>query len=86
MSWGEEATSPDPDWTISARLANVVRGDEELPEVTNLQEALEAWGRLDEDLQRSAVLILERPITIDGAQIDRFEGDGIVALAERLST
>jgi hypothetical protein len=50
MSWAEQATSPDPDWTMSARLANVMRGDEELPEVTNLQGAVEAWGRLDKNL------------------------------------
>jgi hypothetical protein len=84
MSWGEGTTNPDPDWAMSARLANVVRGEEELPEVTNLQGAVEAWSRLDDDLKRSAVLILERPILIGGAQVDRFEGDGIIALAERL--
>lgn len=85
MSWGVDAQNPSPDWTMSAALENVPRGDEQLPEVTNLRDAVRAWQGLETASQDAAILILERLITIDGAQVNRFEGQGIATLAKRLS-
>lgn len=85
MSWGDQAQNPAPEWTMSAALENVSRGGSQLAEVTSLREAVEAWGRLDPAAQEAAVLTPERPVIIDGAQRDRFEGQGIAVLAERLT-
>jgi hypothetical protein len=85
MTWGPEAQNPAPDWTMSVSLQGVPRGDERLTEVTSLREAVEAWQRLAQPARGTAILTLERPIIIDGAQVDRFEGEGIAALAERLT-
>ena len=84
MSWGSTAQIPAPDWTMSVSLENVSRGNQQVPEVTNLREAIKAWQLLDKAAQEVAILILERPVTIDGAQVDRLKGHGINTLAERL--
>jgi len=85
MNWGSEAQNPAPDWMMSVSLQSVPRGDGQLTEVTSLRQAVEAWQRLEPAARETAILILERPVIIDGAQVDRFEGDGIAALAERLT-
>ena len=84
MSWGADLQNPTPDWTISVALDNVERGGQQITEVTNLREAVMTWQQLDQPAQTDAVIILDRPIIIDGAQVDRFEGQGISVLAERL--
>jgi hypothetical protein len=70
---------------MSVSLQSVPRGDGELTEVTSLREAVEAWQGLEPEARETAILTLERPVIIDGAQVDRFEGEGIAALAERLT-
>ena len=79
MNWGHDVQ------TMSVSLENVSRGGQQIPEVTSLRGAVEAWVQLDQPAKDAAILVLERPITIDGAQLDRFEGQGIAALVERLS-
>jgi hypothetical protein len=85
MNWGPDLQNPTLDWTISVSLENVRRGGQQIPEVTNLREAVTVWQQLDRPSQEEAILILERPVTIDGAQLDRFEGQGVEVLAERLA-
>lgn len=85
MNWGPDLQNPTPDWTISVALENVERGGQQIPEVTNLRDAVMTWQQLDRSAQDEAVLILDHPIIIDGAQVDRFEGQGIVVLAERIA-
>lgn len=85
MNWGPEAQNPAPDWTMSVSLLCVPRGDGQLAEVTSLREAVSAWQRLEPAARETAILTLERPVIIDGAQVDRFEGEGIAALVERLT-
>ena len=59
-TWGD-ANAPSIDWKMSASLRNVSRGDEELPEVTNLQAAVRAWQQLDPEMKAAAELALEPP-------------------------
>ena len=82
-SWGS-ATSPEIDWRMSAALRNVPRGDNELPEVTNLEGAVRAWLALDPAHRAEATLTPERALLIDGASLHELRGDHIDALAERL--
>jgi hypothetical protein len=70
---------------MSVSLENVPRGDQQLPEVTSLREAVRTWQQLEQPAKDAAVLMLERPVIIDGAQLDRFEGQGIAVLVERLA-
>lgn len=83
-TWGLETKTPDIDWTMSAALENVVRGGDDVPEVTNLRGAVEAWMGLDPAHRAQAVLTLERSILLNGVSLASFEGEGIAALAERL--
>lgn len=82
MSWGEDATTPPVDWSMSASLESVVRSNNDVPEVTNLRAAVQAWEKLDPTHRAAAVLRPERPIMIDGAQHEEFRGDGITTLAK----
>ncbi|MEN3746666.1 hypothetical protein TPR58_05770 [Sphingomonas sp. HF-S3] len=84
MSWGRDAQNPAPDWTMSVSLENVPRGGQQMPEVTNLRDAVRTWQQLDQPAKDNAILMLERPVTIDGVQLERFEGQGIAPLAERM--
>ncbi len=84
MTWGPKAQNPAPDWTMSAALASVPRGGGELTEVTNLGEAVRVWKSLEPGLREVAILMLEHPVMVDGAPLNRFEGNGIKVLAERL--
>ncbi len=72
------------DWTMSAALANVERGGNELPEVTSLERAVRAWLTLDNALQNEAVLRPEHGVVIDGETIAVFAGQAIRGLADRL--
>lgn len=74
----------DIDWSMSAALANVDRGGNEVPEVTNLEGAVRAWLALDNGLQNEAVLRPERGVVLDGETVAVFDGQAIRALAERL--
>ena len=83
-TWGD-ANAPSIDWKMSASLRNVSRGDEELPEVTNLQAAVRAWQQLDPEMKAAAELALERPVNLHGDMpLDNFVGDAIDDLAKRL--
>lgn len=83
-TWGDDAMSPDIDWTMSAALENVERGDEELPEVTNLAGAVRAWLTLDPEHRAAATLTFDRPLLLDGTNVSSLSGDAIAALAGRL--
>ena len=85
-TWGDGAKTPTIDWRMSAALANVPRGAEDLPEVTSLEAAVRAWCDLDQEHRRAAVLTPERAVLIDGAARVDFTGEGIATLAERLPT
>lgn len=83
-TWGD-ATAPSIDWRMSAALENVPRGNEDLPEVTNLEAAVRAWLGLDPERQAQAVLTLERTVNINGDMpLDSFVGAAIGDLAARL--
>jgi hypothetical protein len=73
------------EWQMSAILANVDRGGNEVPEVTNLADAVRAWLALDTGLQNDAVLRPERAVEVDGERVAVFTGQAIRALAERLT-
>jgi len=75
----------DIEWQMSAVLANVDRGGNEVPEVTNLADAVRAWLALDNGLQNDAVLRPERAVDVDGEPVAVFAGQAIRALAARLS-
>jgi hypothetical protein len=75
----------DIEWQMSAVLANVDRGGNEVPEVTNLADAVRAWLALDNGLQNDAVLRPERAVDVDGEQVAVFAGQAIRGLAARLT-
>lgn len=83
--WGDDAKNLSVDWAMSAALENVVRGGGDIAEVTNLREAVEVWRDLDPDHRAKAILTLEHPVRLDGVPANRFEGEGILALVERLA-
>ena len=72
------------EWTMSAALANVDRGGNEVAEVTSLEGAVRAWLTLDDGLRNDAILRPERAVTIDGENVVVFAGQAIRALADRL--
>ncbi|WP_271298722.1 hypothetical protein [Sphingomonas sp. CV7422] len=72
------------DWQMSAILANVDRGGNEVPEVTNLADAVRAWLALDHGMQNDAVLRPEHPIMLDGERTVALTGQAIRVLADRL--
>ncbi|MEA1084669.1 MAG: hypothetical protein EOP65_11255 [Sphingomonas sp.] len=75
----------DIEWQMSAVLANVDRGGNEVPEVTNLADAVRAWLALDNGLQNDAVLRPERAVEVDGEPVAVFAGQAIRGLAARLT-
>ena len=75
----------DIEWQMSAVLANVDRGGNEVPEVTNLADAVRAWLALDNGLQNDAVLRPERAVEVDGETVAVFAGQAIRGLAARLT-
>jgi len=46
-TWGNSAGPTAIEWTMSAALENVLRGDTDLAEVTSLEGAVRAWRDLD---------------------------------------
>jgi hypothetical protein len=85
-SWGDASKSPPIDWSMSASLENVVRNDQDIAEVANLEGVVREWLKLDPEHQAAAILSVERPIILDGASHDSLSSDGIAMLAERLPT
>jgi hypothetical protein len=80
-----EADSPiSIDWRMSASLENVVRDGGEYPEVTSLEQAVRAWSALDEEHRSHARLMMDRPITLDGALVAAFTGGAIETLLKYL--
>ena len=74
----------DIDWRMSAALANVDRGGNEVPEVTSLESAVRAWLALDDNLQNDAILRPEHPVVLDGERVAVLAGQAIRGLADRL--
>ncbi len=83
-TWDEGSKSPPIDWHMSASIENVPRGDDDLAEVTSLEQAVTAWLALDPRHRADASLTPDRPILLDGVSHERFVGEGIAALAGRL--
>lgn len=83
-TWGDSRVVPI-NWSMSAALENVRRGDEAVPEVTNLQAAVREWLELDPEMQSQAVLTLEEPVKLAGGMpLNSFLGEAIADLADRL--
>lgn len=86
----DEASYPEADrptsidWRMSASLENVLRNGGEYPEVTSLEQAVRAWSALDEGHQSQARLMMDRPVSINGALIAAFTGSAIAALLKYL--
>ncbi|WP_203310663.1 hypothetical protein [Sphingomonas beigongshangi] len=72
------------DWRMSASLANVARGDSDLPEVTSLEGAARTWLALDTASQDAAVLTPERAVPLDSGMVVELKGQAIRSLAEQL--
>lgn len=72
------------DWTMSAALENVARGNVGLPEVTSLEGAVRAWLELDPEDRSEATLTLERPLVLEGTRRMELDGDEIQLLADRV--
>lgn len=85
-TWGNSADPTAIEWTMSAALENVPRGDTDLAEVTSLEGAVRAWRDLDPEHRIQARLSTERPIQLDGVPTAIFAGDAIEELAKRLPT
>jgi hypothetical protein len=83
-TWGDDVTTPDIDWHVSASLEHVPRGDADLAEVTSLERAVRAWIELDPEHKAAATLTIEHPVQIDGVSMNAFVGEGISVLADRL--
>lgn len=74
--------SPTIDWRMSATLENVLRGGEEFPEMTSLEQAAHTWRELD-GLRAHARQTMERPISLNGALVAAFTGSAIEPLFRR---
>ncbi len=61
-TWGESAKTPVINWRMSASLENVLRGDDDVAEVTNLERAVRDWRELDPEHRAVAVLTVEHPL------------------------
>lgn len=83
-TWDESAMTPEINWRVSAALENVPRGDSDIAEVTNLEQAVRDWLELDPQHQEAAVLTADHPVQINGSSSTTFTGAGIAALADRL--
>jgi hypothetical protein len=82
-TWGDQA-KVQIEWSMSAALENVPRGDSDLAEVTSLEGAVRTWKELDSDHQIHARLSAERPIQLEGVPTAVFTGDAIGELAKHL--
>jgi hypothetical protein len=82
---GNGATpAPAIDWRMSAALENVLRGSDDLPEVTSLEGAVRAWLELDPERRRAATLTPEHPLVLDGAKHASCSSELIARLAKQL--
>lgn len=80
----ENGAAPDINWSMSAALENVPRGDSELAEVTSLAGAVTAWQALEPTQKAQAVLTVERELMIGGETVTSLSGDAIGELAALL--
>jgi hypothetical protein len=83
-TWGGSTPQASIEWSMSAALENVPRGDSDLAEVTSLEGAVRAWRDLDREHRIQARLTTERPIHLDGVPTAIFTGDAINELVKRL--
>lgn len=83
-TWGEGVAAPKIDWRMSASLQDVPRGESDVAEVTNLEQAVRDWLALDAGHKDGATLTTEHALQIDGASSMSFTGQSIAALAEHL--
>jgi hypothetical protein len=83
-TWGNTTNPTAIEWSMSAALENVPRGDSELAEVTSLEGAVRAWLELVPDHQVRARLSTEHPIQFEGVATAVFTGKAIAELAKRL--
>lgn len=83
-TWENGADPTAIEWTISAALENVPRGDTDVAEVTSLEGAVRAWSDLDLEHRIHARLTTERPIHLGGVPTAIFTADAIAELAKRL--
>ena len=83
-TWGDAARTPPIDWRMSAAPEHMPRGDDDVPEVTNLAAAVRAWRPLDPDPRQAARLTSDQPVQVDGVAVRSWSGEGIAALAKRL--
>lgn len=83
-TWSDGAGLQGINWRMSASLANVPRGGNEVTEVTNLAQAVHDWLALDPEHQDGASLMTEHAISIDGTTGTSFSGTAIAALAAKL--
>ncbi len=82
--WRDGAETQEIDWRMSASLENVPRGDSDVAEVTNLEQAVRDWLALDPPHRADAILRTEDVIQIKGAGDRSFSGEAIAALASML--
>lgn len=80
----DDARHDGINWRMSAALADVPRGHDDVAEVTSLEGAVRAWQALDPRHRDAATLMLDRPVVIDGVTLRLFKGEGIMALVDRL--
>lgn len=72
-------------WSTSASLKNVVRGGNDMVEVTSLEGCVRAWLMLDPAHQADAELVPERAFQFeDDGPTSIFRGGEIAALARHL--
>jgi hypothetical protein len=83
-NWGDTTNPTAIEWSMSAALENVSRGDSELAEVTSLEGAVRAWRALDPEHQVHARLSTEHPVQFEGVATAVFTGNAIAELAKRL--
>ena len=83
-TWGDSVHPTAIQWSMSAALENVPRGDSDLAEVTSLEGAVRAWRDLDPEHRIHARLSTEHPIQIEGLAATAFTGNTINELFKRL--
>lgn len=85
-TWGDATDRTTIEWSMSAALEDVPRGDTDLAEVTSLEGAVRAWKELDPEHRIHARLSTERPIQLGGVPTAIFTGNAIEELVKRLPT
>jgi hypothetical protein len=83
-TWGGTTNQTHIEWSMSAALENVPRGESDLAEVTSLEGAVRAWQDLDPQHRVDARLTTERPVPLEGVPTAIFTGNAIEELVKRL--